>query len=386
MFNPQMSIEAFIRQYEFWCSSLGLQEEDKIASGFVFCFENILKPTIMAAYESTLTWAAMKQTCIREIRVIYDVVDFDDAEAKFAAHSTYHNYNESLGIFKQRFTQHLAEYEAARLAEGLSRWTERERVTALCRRLQPVLRDECFKKMHTIHLTDDVWTVCRNFLRYQSLRRQSALRASALPEDPHAKALRLYDPQTRQLVQYYGPGDNKHSAAGSDGAWLAPVQSVGQTQRSLTGSDQMQHDQLFPLNPARATSYGKPGQIETTSKVMTKMWSEHEENMQEMLLKHYEKVKDEIRREMIESRLAEKAGEAKATRVEAKPLADRRDITGNLSDQCKPSLIHRALQSTTDNLFSPISSNPRTGFAWSKLRGSKGAYGATPGTTTRCVV
>ena len=61
-YSQEMAIEEFIRQYEFWCACEGHDDEERIARGFVFCFESLLRGTIMRAYENSNTWDQMKQT------------------------------------------------------------------------------------------------------------------------------------------------------------------------------------------------------------------------------------------------------------------------------------------------------------------------------------
>ena len=75
-YSQEMAIEEFIRQYEFWCASEGHHlpaDEERIARGFVFCFESLLRGTIMRAYENSNTWDQMKQACANEISQVYDV-------------------------------------------------------------------------------------------------------------------------------------------------------------------------------------------------------------------------------------------------------------------------------------------------------------------------
>ena len=342
-YSQEMAIEEFIRQYEFWCASEGHDDEERIARGFVFCFESLLRGTIMRAYENSNTWDQMKQTCANEIAQVYDVVDFSSAEQKFERLETYQNYHEKLGVFKERFKQNLSEYESARHAANLSRWTERERVKALCLRLKPQLKENCFKRAHSIHTLDDVYRVCREFLASQALRRESGLKLAALSEDPHAKAVRVWDPQRGAMRSYY---EGLEPRAGA--TVFSPTDSGGHGQLVGTLTRNDDEDQ-FPLNPARATHHGRPaGQIETTSRVITKMWAEHEQNMQALLDKHYQKVKGDLNRNFQHEPQAAEKEENKVSQALAKlppepqrPRQDKFDSRGFPVYDGQPFLAHQ---------------------------------------------
>ena len=126
----------------------------------------------------------------------------------------------------------------------------------------------------------------------------------------------------------------------------APQIGHGQLGGTLTRNDD---EGQFPLNPARATHHGRPaGQIETTSRVITKMWAEHEQNMQALLDKHYQKVKDDLNRNFQHEPQAAEKEENKISQALAKlppepqrPRQDKFDSRGFPVYDDQPFLAHQ---------------------------------------------
>ena len=265
--SPEFVPEEFLDEYDYWCVSACIDDENVLAAKFAYSFmdDATLRKAVQGIYRSTHTWAQMRAQCLVLLRENSHNSDgdYESALNSFEGKDNYQKYGEKITMFARRWAQAYDLFAKARATHGLAAWNAAEQLLEFKKRLVAEMHNLVLKKKHQIWDIDSAVRVIKEREQFnRDSKRARAHRAQA-DADPNAAPLNPPD--------FFAARDGKTRA-----------QSASLVNRAH-----------FPLAPARSSLHGPPdGQIESNATIRTKLWAPHQEALEAAFKQQQDKMRE----------------------------------------------------------------------------------------------
>ena len=152
--SPDFVPEEFLDEYDYWCVSACLDDENVLAAKFAYSFmdDATLRKAVQGIYRSTQTWAQMRAQCLQLLRECSNNSDgdYESALVSFEGPDNYQKYGEKITMFARRWAQAYDLFAKARATHGLAAWNTAEQLLEFKKRLVAEMHNLVLKKKHQI--------------------------------------------------------------------------------------------------------------------------------------------------------------------------------------------------------------------------------------------